>query len=96
MIVFFVFRERLFAVWEEMETDRSSNVSLAALLTHPVVSDMIANCGKYRSPVPSSHFFSLFSELFRLWISNKFFTPNKPMNCPTSIPTDIESLNKQW
>ncbi|CAF4442880.1 unnamed protein product, partial [Adineta steineri] len=43
-------KERLYAVWDEMELDRSSKILLTALLNHPVVADMIANCCKYRAP----------------------------------------------
>jgi len=46
----FASKERLYTVWDEMEIDRQSKVSLSALLNHPVIADMIANCCKYRAP----------------------------------------------
>ncbi|CAF1278502.1 unnamed protein product, partial [Adineta ricciae] len=46
----FASKERLYAVWDEMEVDRSSKILLFALLNHPIVADMIASCCKYRAP----------------------------------------------
>ncbi|CAF3656443.1 unnamed protein product [Rotaria sp. Silwood1] len=47
----FASKERLYAVWDEMQIDRSSKIHLSALLNHPVIADMVANCCKYRAPV---------------------------------------------
>ncbi|CAF1170591.1 unnamed protein product [Rotaria sp. Silwood1] len=46
----FASKERLYAVWDEMQIDRSSKIHLSALLNHPVIADMVANCCKYRAP----------------------------------------------
>ncbi|CAM2702452.1 unnamed protein product [Rotaria socialis] len=46
----FASKERLYAVWNEMQIDRSSKIHLSALLNHPIIADMVANCCKYRAP----------------------------------------------
>ncbi|CAF3645652.1 unnamed protein product [Rotaria sordida] len=46
----FASKDRLYAVWDEMQIDRSSKIHLSALLNHPVIADMVASCCKYRAP----------------------------------------------